>query len=280
MNREPKIENKKMPELAILVTGDIDRPEFSGVREAVQFPGAVVLLSETETAIKALESGEMVADVIVIAQTFPGQLSCEQLDRLHRHAPLSRIVRLLGSWCEGEARTGQPPPSAVRVYWHQWDVRARRELRRLTRGQCPSWGLPVTATDEERLLQNSTCEVPPGRGLVAIHASGFAMEDWLSSACRANGYSTVRLRPPQYAFIEGATAAVFDAAYLEGDELDQLRRLTETLRDTPIIALSDFPRIEDKRRAIDAGATAVISKPFYLADLYWQLDRVREAAGW
>jgi CheY-like chemotaxis protein len=266
-----------MSEIAILVLGEIDRPEFLCVRAMLESLGRLCCFTELERALKALETGEIIPDLIVIAQAFPGQFSHQDADRLRRLAPLGRIVRLLGSWCEGETRSGQPLPAAVRVYWHQWNARAGRELHSLIQGQCPSWGLPVTATEEERLLQ-SIAQTPRHRqGLIAIHARGSAMEDWLSSACRTCGYSTVQLRPPHYTRIEGATAAVFDASDLRGEELDQLRRLRDALGRTPVIALLDFPRIEDQRRALAAGATAVLSKPLYLDDLFWQLDQMSEA---
>ena len=223
-----------------------------------------------------METGEIIPDVIVIAQAFPQQFSHGDIDRLRRFAPLSRILGLLGSWCEGETRSGQPLPAAIRIYWHQWHVRAERELRRLMQRQCPSWGLPVTATEEERLLASAAQTPPRGQGLVAIHAGGFAMGDWLSEACRTCGYSTVWLRPSNYTHVEGAVAAIFDGSDLDGEELDQLRRFTHALGHTPVIALLDFPRIEDERRAIAAGAAAVLSKPLNIDDLFWQLD---EAVG-
>ena len=139
-------------------------------------------------------------------------------------------------------------------------------------------GLPVTATEEERLLA-SRRKRRRAAGLVAIHASVFAMACWLSDACRMCGYSTAWLRPPHYTQVEGAAAAIFDGSDLHGEEIDQLRRLTNALGRTPVIALLDFPRIEDERRAISAGAAAVLSKPFYIDDFYWQLDRVSKAVG-
>ena len=42
----------------------------------------------------------------------------------------------------------------------------------------------------------------------------------------------------------------------------------------PLIALLDFPRIEDVERARSAGAAAVLSKPLQLEDLFWHLERV------
>ncbi len=265
-----------MPEISILLLGETDRPEFCDFRSTLESLGRVSRISEAERAIEVLETGEITADVIVIAQAFPQQFSHADFDRLRRLAPLSRILGLLGSWCEGETRSGQPLPAAIRIYWHQWHARAERELHRLIQSQCPSWGLPVTATEEERLLV-STAQTPPrGHGLVAIHARGFAMGDWLSEACRTCGYSAVWLRPPHYTHVEGAVAAIFDGSDLDGEELDQLGRLTNAIGRTPVIALLDFPRIEDRRRALAAGAAAVLSKPLNLDDLFWQLDEAVE----
>ena len=265
-----------MPEISILLLGETDRPEFCDFRSTLESLGRVSRISEADRAIEVLETGEIIPDVIVIAQAFPRQFSHGDLDRLRRLAPLSRILVLLGSWCEGETRSGQPLPAVIRIYWHQWHARAERELRRLIQSQCPSWGLPITATEEERLLASAAQMPPRGQGLVAIHAGGFATADWLAEACRTCGYSTAWLRPPHYTQVEGAVAAIFDGSDLDGEEIEQLRSLTYALGRTPVIALLDFPRIEDQRRAFEAGAAAVLSKPLNLDDLYWQLDRVGE----
>jgi CheY-like chemotaxis protein len=58
-----------------------------------------------------------------------------------------------------------------------------------------------------------------------------------------------------------------------------LRRLSEILGPaTPIVAIVDFPRVEDRDRAMAAGAAAVLSKPLLLDDLFWQLDQLGEPA--
>jgi hypothetical protein len=262
-----------MKEISSLIIGEISRPEFQGARSTLQSLGRLSCFAEVESASEALASGEIIPEIILIAQAFPGQFSHQAIDRLRRLAPLARLLGLLGSWCEGETRSGHPWPGAIRVYWHQYALRARQELRRLVEGQCPSWGLPITATEEERLLQKTETALPQRRGLIAIHARGFAMADWLSAACRTCGYSTVWLRPDQYTRVEGARAAIFEGSELSAEELEQVRRLANTLNKTPVIALLDFPRIEDQRRAIGAGATAVLSKPLNLEDLYWQLEQ-------
>jgi CheY-like chemotaxis protein len=185
---------------------------------------------------------------------------------------------LMGSWCEGEARTGKPWPGAVRIYWHQWLPRCGQEFRRMLWGECSAWGLPITATEEERLLLAADQPTPKRQGLIAIHTRPYEMEDWLSAALRRCGCSTVWLRPPRPARVEGATAAIFDGSDCCGEELTELKHLAATLRPAPVIALLDFPRLEDYHRVLAAGAAALLSKPLNLDDLYWQLDRVLETA--
>jgi hypothetical protein len=266
-----------MPELAILFIGDIDWPEFCNVQTGLESLGRLSCARDPRRATAMLRTGEIVPDVIIIGQAFPQQFSQLDVDHLLHLAPLCRIVGLLGSWCEGETRSGRPLAGAVRLYWHQWNSRAQRELRQLVEGKCPSWGLPATATDEERLLAGAAEPPPQGQGLVAIQARCPEMGDWLSAACRQCGYSTVLLRRGQLAGIEGAAAAIFEGSDLTGDELEQLRDLVASLAGAPVIVLLDFPRIEDYHRAIDAGAAAVLSKPLNLDDLFWQLSQLAVA---
>jgi CheY-like chemotaxis protein len=44
----------------------------------------------------------------------------------------------------------------------------------------------------------------------------------------------------------------------------------------PIVALLNFPRVEDRDRALAAGAAAVLSKPVLVEDLLWQLRQIAQ----
>jgi hypothetical protein len=187
---------------------------------------------------------------------------------------LARIVGLLGSWCEGEMRSGRPWPAAVRTYWHQWPARADRELRRLAAGRSSAWTLPLTATEEDRLLADADRALPARSGLIAIAARSFVMADFLAVACRRCGYATAWLRPSAAVRLAGATAVVFDGSDCRGAERDELQRLAAAMAPAPLLALLDFPRIEDLERCRAAGAAAVLSKPLQLADLFWRLERL------
>ncbi len=261
-------------EVSILLVGDTDRSEFRPARAAMEASAHVFAVPDAESAVDALSRRQVVPDLIVVAQAYPAQFAHRAIDRLRRLAPLARVLGLLGSWCEGEMRTGKPWPAAIRLYWHQWLPRCEIELGRMRRNECSAWGLPITATEEERLLLGAETPTAKRQGLIAIHAWRFEMADWLSAACRLCGCSTVWLRPSRSARVEGATAAIFDGSDGRKKEVDQLRRLARVLHPAPTIALLDFPRIEDRRRALAAGAAAVISKPLQLNDLSWALDQI------
>ena len=113
--------------------------------------------------------------------------------------------------------------------WHQWPARAERNLRQLVAGRASAWTLPVTATEEERLLADADEPLSTGRGLIAVSSPVFALADWLMAACGRSGYGTVWLRPPHRANVERATAVIFDGSECRGEELDELRRVATEL---------------------------------------------------
>jgi CheY-like chemotaxis protein len=234
----------------------------------------VVPAADVDSACDLLRAGRVSPEWIVVAQAYPGQFSREAVDRLRHLAPLARVLGLLGSWCEGEMRTGEPWPAAIRVYWHQWLPRVEQELTRLRRGDCATWALPITAGEEERFLLLADQPLEKREGLIAVWAPQFDVQSWLTAACSRRGYSTVWLRPHRPARVEDVTAAIFDGNECRGEEIESLRELAETVGPVPIVALLDFPRVEDRNRALAAGAAAVLSKPLLIDDLFWQLDRL------
>jgi len=273
-----------MPALSILFVGDADRSEFRQARACLDRWGAVQGFADADLAAAALAADRLSPDVMVVAQAFPGQFSHQAIDRLRRLAPLARVLGLMGSWCEGEMRSGSPWPATVRTYWHQWPARCDRQFRRLAMGQSCSWALPLTATEEERLMVDAAECLPeegphpcahfaPSSGtLVAIRSHSHEMADWLSAACRSRGLVTIRQRDSAFARVEGATAGVFDGTDLCDDECDALRRFVVAVRPAPVIALLSFPRIEDHDRALSAGASIVLSKPLLMADLLGEIE--------
>jgi CheY-like chemotaxis protein len=230
--------------------------------------------AQLEQAAAALHGGTLSPALIVVVQDWPGQVSASEIDRLRCAAPLARICGMLGSWCEGETRSGKPWPGAVRCYWHQWPARFQQEIAALAAGESSVWSLPPTASAEEQLLAAVPLRPPQQHGLLAIIADNAETAATLSDAAQARGYETAALRSPRGAQISGAVATLWDARpeIIANPELvSQVRRV---VAGTPLIALTSFPRAEHVASAKAAGVAAIVSKPFLLKDLFWQVEQL------
>ena len=258
--------------LAILWVGDAERPEFSPAAAELADLGQLTTRPELAAAFAWLRDAEPTADVMVLAQAYPGQFAQAAVDALRRLAPLARMISLLGSWCEGELRSGTPLAGTIRLYWHQWPARGRPELLRLARGDAALWALPATATDEDRLLA-AAGDGAKRSGLVLVYAAEKTQAEWLMAACRLRGYTAVHMASATATQVEGAAAAIFDGGEFCPHEAEELRALAAAMPGVPIVALLEFPRIEDYHRALACGARAILSKPLVVDDLYWQLDQ-------
>ncbi len=264
-----------MQSISVLFVGQAERREFVEARDTLVSAANVWMTPHLEAAEALLLGEAWTPEVIVLAEAYPGQFAPAAIDRLRSVAPLARVVALLGSWCEGETRTGRPTPGTVRLYWHQARPRVAQELARVAAGEASSWSLPPTATDEERLLATAEAPLPTAQGLVAIYAPQAVTADWLSAACRLAGYATVRLSGARWPQVAGVTGGIFDGTDLGPVEAEQLARMARHLRPAPIVTLLDFPRVEDRDRALACGAAAVLSKPLVLEDLLWLLNTGR-----
>ena len=257
----------------VLLIGEHEHAEF---REAVRWLHNCTRVHRVKTIKRATEflaAGDITPQILVLAQARPDRFSTRQVEQLHEAAPLARLVALLGSWCEGELRTGSPWPGVTRVYWHQWRPRFTRELGQLSRGGMSSWSLPRTATPAEAVLDLPT-RTPSIRGLCGIHAARFSDFDSLSDACAARGLSAVWLNCPTQPHVRRLDLLLVDGIACDAACTRQIEEYAERFPTAPLIALFDFVRGDDHREACAAGANAALAKPFLLADLVDEISHV------
>ena len=133
----------------VWMLGDWEQAEFA---PAVTYLRSNVNLSLTPSANDP--------DLILVVASRPGRFSTAEVETLHRRAPLAKLVALLGSWCEGEVRSGHPWPGVTRIYAHQWQARLPRELE--------TWQ-PRTATEIDRLMNSRPAKSE--RQLIGIAAA-------------------------------------------------------------------------------------------------------------
>ncbi|MBN1854962.1 MAG: hypothetical protein JW829_19665 [Pirellulales bacterium] len=275
--------------LDLLLIGDTARPEFQMVHSILLHSARVKQVPDVEAAEALLQSADSLPQLAVIAAAYPGQFPSSQIEALCRIAPLIKIIALLGSWCEGETRTGHPWPADARVWWYHWPMWWERQIAALAAGYPPIWDMPRTATDQDRILAGRDILRGPGGPTIgpgmrsqgeltsptntgigiaiatADHATYVAMTHALTSV----GYpSTWWYRPhrflePSFAIMAG----IWDGGQLDSREQLELNAFQIQIHSVPVVVLLDFPRIETVPKAHAAGAVAVLGKPYSIDDL-------------
>jgi hypothetical protein len=262
----------KQAEISLLWIGNAQR-ELAAARASVAGLSGVLIVDTVDAtaATSWLLQQPCAPELIVITQSRPGEVGHEQVDRLRRAAPLARLVGVLGSWCEGEARSGHPWPAVERVYWHQWPSWLARELKQYG-DQRSTWTLPITATAEDRLLAASREQPIPLSnqfgGVVGVFSYRRELAQMLVDASREFGLEAIVLdRSPRR--VSGLSLVIWDADHFDEAEADRVRWLAAAIRPSPLVVLLTCPRMEQSELALAAGASAVFSKPLMLEELFF-----------
>ena len=261
--------------IAVLLISSGCRSEFREALRTIGRDARVTRVGDLPAACRLLSAGEYTADIILATCDRPGQHRPDLLDELAMLAPLSRVTLLLGSWCEGEQRTGLPWPGARRVFWYDWMPHWQREMAAIRENRCPAWGLPATSTRQERLLMPSVESPVSADGLLVVCASCYETADAIADAAHQRGYSVVCTHGKSAnAHLRGATVAIWEGIDGGRHDIKRLRRIRQSLGDTPVLAILDFPRIDSLSALHHAGVSAVIAKPFCLEDLFGQVEQL------
>lgn len=240
-----------------------------GDTEHGDFADAVALMRATANLDAAMP------ELLVLAQSRPGTIRAREIERLRRSAPLAGVVSLVGSWCEGETRTGRPATGVRRLYWYEFPSWWRRQLRLRAAGRRPEWGW-----GDDCGFRIADCGLMSGRVVVetARWETAAAIEDVLKSA----GAQTTWSRPAAANVdLAGMAAGIWEGGQLNDAELEQLRKFCTRLAafGAPVVALLDFPRRDRCMAALLAGAGAVVAKPCLNAELVETLgDLVNEVS--
>jgi CheY-like chemotaxis protein len=250
----------------IQLLGDVDHSDFRD---------AIGLIRNASRLVAHLEERP---ELILVAQSRPDTTSSDELNQLRRAAPLAGIVALLGSWCEGETRTGRPWPGAQRLYWYEFPVWWRRQMQLRAANRCPDWSRPAMQSARQSIPGH-----PRSRsGLVVLRTPHRDNADALADALNEAGHSTAWQRYSRAtAHTRGALAGIWDGGQLSDTETTDLAAFCAQMsRDgAPVVAILDFPRRDRVEEAYQAGAVAVLGKPFLNFDLLATLDAVWVTSG-
>jgi hypothetical protein len=282
--------------IEILFIGDDTWPEFADVAGWLMDQN-VTAVNTVEAALARLQS-DLKPALIAISQPWPGHVSSKQVESLRRAAPLARIVSLLGTWTEGEARTGSPWLAVPRVYWHAWLPRLATEVERLLTGEETAWSQPATAGFDEwvlnwytplpeapspRVPSPTTANIPQAKQIAVVTASRDTA-DSLGDICRTQGWVPTWQMSVTTATLS-ADLVLIDCRKLGPAVCQQLAEVRWQIANSehhlpspssraanpPIVALAGFPRLADCEKLKSLGVAAIVSKPFLASDLVRQI---------
>ena len=251
---------------SVLITGETNHPDFAGL-----FPSRAEFLfcPRLEDAISLARQSDVQAIVLVQSRREPFDRGL--VDALLDAAPLAIGVNLIGAWCEGETRSGNPYLGWLRVYWHQWPHFVETLVAELHSGTGGSLNAIRTRSEADQLLDSSASESGDDRRSlvdisVAVCARWNSEFQFLADAIAELGGRAWRLER------ESEKTDSTDAVLVVGDGMDDefqarwMERRQACLA-IPAIALLGFPRPQDVERARQLGFTEVLSKPFRLDGL-------------
>ncbi|WP_428304426.1 hypothetical protein [Lacipirellula sp.] len=277
----------------LVAVGPWDRGEFAAMRAELdphgEWPTAATLSALIEQ-LGSYDATEGAAEVILLAQPTPGDNHQPAIETLRTLAPLTRIICIAGSWCEGELRTGRPPDGVIRLYWYEFAPWWRAANDAAEAGRMPAWSEPLDdpRSGQQTPVSETAAARSHARGnaprLLAVDATDFAVFETLAAALAPFGWQCdwrPRGRRHENTPDSASTAAIWDGGQLADNELDALRTFAAAIHASspaaPVIALLDFPRVEHLAAVRNAGAAAILGKPYQLAQLVNELERLAAA---
>ena len=222
-------------------------------------------------------------DLIILAASRRDQFSQEWVESIRGKASPTPLVALLGTWCEGEQRSGEPWPSVERVYWHQWQSRFAHFIRQLASDQVCDWQLPATSNRADNAMNSESTDATQAhdsRMTIGVSAVSEMHYQMIADASQtiAREPHWIERQHWNASVIEQLTLVVVDADSWNQDVQNRVLWLRNELKiDTPIVLLLNFPRQSDLAAVNAMGISDVVSKPFQLSDFALAIERAVES---
>jgi DNA-binding NarL/FixJ family response regulator len=254
---------------SVLVVGDAEHAELRSAVDLLRETACVSVASHAEQAAADLAQAAQPPELVVLAQSRPGTVHPRALRRLEQLAPLAGVVALLGSWCEGQARSSRPTGGVQRLYWYDFAIWWARQLAHRRAGRGPDWARPEEgARNEDREASRN--------GFILLSTAEWETATALADELASQGYATAWQPPGRRVVHHGATAGIWEGGQLDDREASRLTAFCRQLarEDAPVVALLDFPRHNRCRCALEAGASVVLGKPWLGVDLVGALERI------
>lgn len=288
------VSSEQMQRPSVLVVGKLIEEEFPSIQSLLEVAADVVFIEESDNnataAVECLRKAEneyRAFDLVIYAQ--PRQaisLKAHQqiAEAIEKSAQETDLVQLLGTWCEGEGRTGKVPEGWQRIFWHAWPRWSTRWLIYWS-----NRGTDARLVNHESLNSLSQTTTTTNQSLRIVEAMGDSdLISALHAALLPHQFYVVPSVPGKVSktkdALEGQIAGIWIGKQLSGSEAERLRgfclgfQKSTTIdsisgsNSVPVVALLDFPRRETVQSAQTIGAADVLGLPCDTLDLVHALE--------
>lgn len=242
------------------MTGNFDHADFD---EALELLAGEAELTRRSDSAEPPSSW----DLLLVCQSRPGSVLQESLAQLCGRNPLAGQIVLLGSWCEGETRTGRPLADLERLFWYQFPSWWKRTIDAWSQGRPTDWHSPFPQVILPPRELHAAAQGP-----VAIVSPDYSSASTLIDLCEAVGREAYWCpRDASWPVMPPPAAGIWCGGMLDEGEEASLRHTSERLApEAPLLVLLDFPRREAVAAARRMGASAILGKP-------WRADQLLAA---
>lgn len=251
---------------SLLLTGQFWHHEFADLVNGLTVPTTVMRKEQ----LMNLRSWTMRFGLVLVCKERRGAITQELIDRVKSLVPETPVIALLGSWCEGESRSGSPLTGVTSIYWHQWQGEYCQLQQFVKKHQLTNSLFDLFPDGD----QNAGCQ-----HLFAISALTLVQYEMMAEAVAALGGSSIWLERSswQAESTDAVTAVIVDSDSMTEDLSLRIQLAQSLVGSRPVICALGFPR-KDEVAALRQrhGAIPVISKPFELNQLY---HSIRQATG-
>ncbi|MDO4570568.1 MAG: hypothetical protein Q4D38_09315 [Planctomycetia bacterium] len=266
----------------ILVVGAPVLDEFEWVLDFLARQGETLVCEESaQSLIERVAQEALIPRLTLLWRPVPERDQSSEALALKRAFPISPLLSILGSWCEGEGRTGSPEKNASSLMWYDFVTMFPLEKFAWSHDFSSVWNLPESALPDAQIRwalrrsQHLHLEpIPPCA--TWVETDDFELfrffRDALSPSPTFGSFST--FDELSLCVDDRVRRVVFDCPDWTPATQSCFVEVRARFPRAQVFAFLEFPRSHEWRQLEEFGAARVFPKPFRLDDFYFAISEL------
>lgn len=238
--------------IRVLISGQFDAWEFQQVLLG-PLAGCEITCAKWHDALQRSDD----FDFVFVCQARRGDFSNAEVQVLLHQFPFAQKAVVVGSWCEGETRSGQPVGGVHRIFLRDWTSTIAVLLKEFHATGTSRLSRPVTESLSDYLMSAAPPPVCSGRLNIALHTLNRDCFSTIHEFCDDRKWTVQSLDQ-----CKKCDLVIVECHHSIQEALD-LHPQIKKLGDLPVVVICGFPRLQDQQQlSARFHAMQLIGKPF------------------